>query len=314
LKPNKTKEAIMQNNHHYLITGATGNVGKRVAEQLLSQGHQVRVFGRSGERLQPLVDMGAAPFVGDMLDKESVNEAFRGVDAALLIAQGNRSSHDYRRDFARAGENYAAALTSHGVKWAVFISSLGADDDRNRGVVLIHADVERALNAVPELNVVHLRAPLFFEDLYFYLFPMRQFGVLTWPISTQTCVDMGSTRDVADIAVDYLRKLEFHGRQVADLHGEAGVNLEKIAELISKAVGRTIPAKPASREADIEGMVAAGMGRDFSNLLNDGWDTLSRGLARREKPDVSINLHRKIEDFIRDELTPAILSANVEKC
>jgi uncharacterized protein YbjT (DUF2867 family) len=81
--------------------------------------------------------MGATPFVGDMWDKESVNEAFRGIDAALLIAQGNRSSHDYRRDFARAGENYAAALTSHGVKWAVFISALGADDDHNRGVVLV---------------------------------------------------------------------------------------------------------------------------------------------------------------------------------
>jgi len=28
----------------------------------------------------------------------------------------------------------------------------------------------------------------------------------------------------------------------------------------------------------------------------------------------AINLHHKIEDFIRNELTPAILSANVEKC
>ena len=304
----------MQNHRNYLITGATGNVGNRVSRQLLSEGHQVRVFGRNRERLQPLVDMGATPFVGDMWDKESVNEAFRGIDAALLIAQGNRSSHDYRRDFARAGENYAAALTSHGVKWAVFISALGADDDRNRGVVLIHADVERALNVVPELNLVHLRAPLFFEDLFFYLFPMRQFGVLTWPISTQSYLDMGSTRDVADVAVDYLQKLEFRGKQVVELHGAPGVNMEKIAELISKAVGRTIPAKPATREADIEGMIAAGMGRDFCNLLNDCWDAFSRGLAQREKPAVSINLHHKIEDFIRDELTPAILNANVEKC
>lgn len=101
----------MQSGRNYLITGPTGNVGKRVAEQLLSQGHRVRVFGRNRERLQQLVDMGATPFIGDMWDKESVNEAFRGVDAALLITQGNRSSHDYRRDFARAGENYAAALT-----------------------------------------------------------------------------------------------------------------------------------------------------------------------------------------------------------
>ena|ERR1700688_3367681 len=126
----------MQNNRNYLITGATGRVGKRVAEQLLSQGHQARVFGRNRERLQPLVDMGATPFASDMWDKESVDEAFRGIDAALLIAQGDRSSRDYRRDFVRAGENYAAALASHEVKWAVFISTHGTDDDRNPGVLL----------------------------------------------------------------------------------------------------------------------------------------------------------------------------------
>ena len=129
----------MANNRNYLITGATGKVGKRVAEQLLSQGHQVRVFGRNRDTLEPLVDMGATPFVGDMRDQESVSEAFRGVDAALLVAQGDRSSHDYRRDFARAGENYATALARHGVKWAVFVSALGADDDRNHLFVAWHA-------------------------------------------------------------------------------------------------------------------------------------------------------------------------------
>jgi len=53
----KTKKTIMQSGRNYLITGPTGNVGKRVAEQLLSQGHRVRVFGRNRERLQQLVDM-----------------------------------------------------------------------------------------------------------------------------------------------------------------------------------------------------------------------------------------------------------------
>ena len=303
----------MANNRNYLITGATGKVGKRVAEQLLSQGHQVRVFGRNRDRLEPLVDMGATPFVGDMRDQESVSEAFRGVDAALLVAQGDRSSHDYRRDFARAGENYATALARHGVKWAVFVSALGADDDRNRGVILMHADAERALNVVPGLNLVHLRAPIFFEDLFLYVSRIRQSGVLTWPISTQTFVDMGSTRDVADVATDYLKKLEFHGKQLVELHGAPDVNMEKISGLISKAVGKTIPAKPATREADIESMVAAGIGRDFSNLLNDAWDTFSRGPARREQPDVSLPIQYQIEDFICDEVAPVILNTKLDK-
>jgi hypothetical protein len=50
-----------------------------------------------------------------------------------------------------------------------------------------------------------------------------------------------------------------------------------------------------------------------SNLLNDAWDTFSRGPARREKPDVSLPIQYQIEDFIRDEVAPVILNTNVDK-
>jgi short-subunit dehydrogenase len=40
----------------YVVTGATGNIGKVLAEILLAEGKKVRVIGRSRERLQPLVD------------------------------------------------------------------------------------------------------------------------------------------------------------------------------------------------------------------------------------------------------------------
>ena len=40
----------------YVITGATGQTGNKVAEKLLAQGEGVRVVGRDGERSQPLLD------------------------------------------------------------------------------------------------------------------------------------------------------------------------------------------------------------------------------------------------------------------
>ena len=36
----------------YAICGATGNIGKAIAEKLLAHGSKVRVIGRSRERLQ----------------------------------------------------------------------------------------------------------------------------------------------------------------------------------------------------------------------------------------------------------------------
>jgi uncharacterized protein YbjT (DUF2867 family) len=298
----------MDTKRTYVVTGATGRIGNRVARGLLREGHTVRAMGRSKARLQDLTDLGATPCVGDFHDAAFVEGAFGGADAALLIAQGNRTARDYRGDFARAGTNFATAAQATGLQSAVFISSLGAHDDRNRGLILVHADVEHLLNAVAGLHVVHLRAPAFFENLFYFLQPIRERGVLSSPIAPEAPIDTAATRDVADVALRLLTRLDFHGKTVIEVHGQPGLSMSKIAEIIGKVLGRPFPAERTDRNADIAGMVAAGIGRDFAILMNDAWDAFSRGLVRREQPTSASRMPYHIEDFIRDELAPAILA------
>ena len=52
----------------YVIMGATGNIGSKLANILLDKGEKVKVIGRSAERLQPFVDHGAEAAVGDVSD------------------------------------------------------------------------------------------------------------------------------------------------------------------------------------------------------------------------------------------------------
>ena len=37
----------------YLVTGATGNVGSKIAERLLNQGEKVRLFLRDAKKAEP---------------------------------------------------------------------------------------------------------------------------------------------------------------------------------------------------------------------------------------------------------------------
>jgi len=53
--------------HTYAVMGATGHVGKIVAERLLRTGAQVRVIGRNAGRLTRLVDQGAIPYTSEFL-------------------------------------------------------------------------------------------------------------------------------------------------------------------------------------------------------------------------------------------------------
>jgi uncharacterized protein YbjT (DUF2867 family) len=65
--------------------GASGHVGKIIAEHLLQTGSQVRVIGRGAERLKGLVDQGAISRTGEFHDEEMLAGAFTGVDGVFAM-------------------------------------------------------------------------------------------------------------------------------------------------------------------------------------------------------------------------------------
>jgi NAD(P)H dehydrogenase (quinone) len=292
----------------YVITGATGRIGGRVARGLLAAGHNVRALGRNPQKLHELADLGAVPGIGDVRDAAFVEQTFDGADAAFLLVSGDRQVRDFRRAFAHIGENYAAALRARRVPAAIFISTIGAHDEKHRGLILVHGDVEQSLDAVPDLNVLHLRAPAFFENLFYFLRPMRERGVLATPILPDAPLEMASTTDVAATALRLLQALDFHGRRAIELHGPQGLTMRRIAQTIARELGRPFPVEHVARDEDIETLVAMGLGRDFATLLNDTWDVFSRyGLLRGTEPSPSSTAPTSIEDFIRQALVPAIV-------
>lgn len=291
----------------YVVTAATGHTGSLVAKGLLEAGHTVRVLGRDPDRMNELAERGATPMIGDVRDPAFVEVAFQGADAAYLVSLADRNSHDLRRGFADIGTNYAEAARKTGLKSAIFLSTIGTHDERNRGLILIHTDVERALNTVEGLHVVHLRAPSFFENLFYFLRPMQERGVLSTPIAPDTPLETVSTKDIAAVALRLLLALNFQGKTALELHGEPDLTMRTIAAQISQQLGRPFPIEHADRNADIEAIAAAGMGWDFAALLNDTWDLFSqKGLLRATDPTPETRMPTPITEFIRTELVPVL--------
>lgn len=69
----------------YIITGATGHTGKRIAENLLAAGHSVKVISRSTEKVAELVAKGAVAAIGDLADADFLTQAFKGATAVYLM-------------------------------------------------------------------------------------------------------------------------------------------------------------------------------------------------------------------------------------
>ncbi|MEU5163099.1 NAD(P)H-binding protein [Streptomyces sp. NPDC020875] len=68
----------------YLVTGATGTIGRRVVRELTARGARVRALTRDPSRAAGLFD-GADVVTGDLGAPESLTEALKGVDRMVLF-------------------------------------------------------------------------------------------------------------------------------------------------------------------------------------------------------------------------------------
>ncbi|QIN80136.1 NAD(P)H-binding protein [Rubrobacter marinus] len=130
----------------YLITGATGNIGRSVVEQLHAEGHDVRALVRSASRAELLPD-GIDIAVGDLDDAGSVAAALDGVGGVFLLHAGEGTSQT---------QIMIDAAHSTGVNRIVLLSSIGA---RLRPLPIIGATLAAREDLLVEsgLDVTYLR-------------------------------------------------------------------------------------------------------------------------------------------------------------
>ena len=146
------------------VMGATGRTGSKIAAQLLHAGEPVRALGRSERRLTELTRAGAEPVVGDAKDPGFLTAAFSGADAVYAMLPVDPTWSDYHAEADPLVEAVAAAVRDSGVRHVVALSSLGAERATGTGFIVSLYRQEQRLRALPDANVLALRAGLFFES------------------------------------------------------------------------------------------------------------------------------------------------------
>jgi uncharacterized protein YbjT (DUF2867 family) len=94
----------------YAITGATGNIGHKITEKLLAEGHNVRAIARTAEKLQSITDKGAEARSGSVEDTAFLTEAYRGVDGVFAMVPPDFRSDDYWAFQIKAAKSHVAAI------------------------------------------------------------------------------------------------------------------------------------------------------------------------------------------------------------
>jgi uncharacterized protein YbjT (DUF2867 family) len=112
-----------------LLTGATGYVGGRQLRKLEESGRPVRCMVRRPEALSGRKAEQTEVVYGDVLEPESLNEAFAGVTVAYYLVHSMAAPGPFAEADCRGAENFAAAARASDVSRIVYLGGLGAEHD-----------------------------------------------------------------------------------------------------------------------------------------------------------------------------------------
>jgi uncharacterized protein YbjT (DUF2867 family) len=290
----------------YVVTGATGHTGNVVAKSLLFKGEKVRVVGRNPERLTALVAQGAEPFTADLTDTASVARAFVGAKAVYVMMPPNITSPDFWRFQERVTDAIATALRSAGVTHVVTLSSIGADKTEKTGPVVGLHYLERQLNALDRLKVLHLRAGYFMENTLAQIGIIQKMGMCVGPLRPDLKLPMIATQDIGEAAANALLTLDFHEKQTCELQGQRDISMGEVAQIIGKAIGKAdLRYVQAPEEQVRPALIQIGMSPNMADLILEMSAALNSGHMRAWEPRSGHNTTpTSYETFMTEEFVP----------
>lgn len=123
-----------------LVTGATGHLGNVLVRELIGRGENVRVLVLPGESLKPLQGMLIEVIVGDILDREVVDKAMKGIKTVFhlagVIAIRPGMEDIMHRVNVEGARNVAEIALENGVDRLIHVSSVHAFRREPHGTVM----------------------------------------------------------------------------------------------------------------------------------------------------------------------------------
>jgi uncharacterized protein YbjT (DUF2867 family) len=295
----------------YVVTGATGNTGSVVAKELLARGQKVRAIGRTLDRLQPLAKLGAEPFAADIADASALVRAFSGAQAIYVMVPPDVHSDDVLAHSERVSDAITSAIEKTRIKYAVTLSSIGADKTEKTGSVAALTRMEQKLRRITGLNVICLRCGYFMENTLGQIGMIQMLGKAGGPLRSNLKLPMVATRDIGAFAADAMLKLNFSGKHTREVLGQRDLGMNEATAIIGKAVGKTdLEYVQLPPERVRPGLMQMSMSGNMADLLLEMSDSLNSGhIGPLEKRSPENTTQTPFETFVAEVFVPAYKAA-----
>ena len=113
----------------FLVTGASGSVGKAVVKRLRADGHKVRVFVRRVPEHPPKPEDGIEYVFGNLGDPAAVDRAVKGAEIVIHVGAAMKGGWpDHKGGTVVGTQNVIDACKKHHVRQLVHVSSMSVID------------------------------------------------------------------------------------------------------------------------------------------------------------------------------------------
>jgi NAD(P)H dehydrogenase (quinone) len=282
----------------YVVTGATGHLGRLVVEDLLGRGvpaGEITAAGRDMTKVKDLADRGVRVLAIDYDDPASLDAAFRGADRVLLVSAsepGRRAQQ--HRNAIDAAERAGAGLLAY-----TSIANAGTTTMR---LAAEHQATEAALRA-SGLAYVLLRNSWYVENYTAQLPAILERGSLAGSAGDGR-VSAATRADYAAAAAAVLTG-DGHDGRVYELGGDDAFTLAELAAEIGAQAGQPVSYLDLPEDEYARLLTSAGLPEAAAVTLADA----DRGLARGDLYVGSGDLSRLIgrpTTTLRDAVASAL--------
>lgn len=285
-----------------LILGGTGAVGTHVTSALAGR-DDVRALAHSDTSEQKLRDAGVRDVVrGDLAGYGTLDAVFAGVRRLFLLAPpgpDQASNEHHALDAAQAA----------GVERVVKLSVIYTGEPPRTYAKRPHEAIERRL-AESRLSYVALRPPAFMTNLLTQIELIRQ-GQTIWSAGDARIPHV-DPRDLGEVAAALLTRSADDLQGAHTITGPETLSFDEVAQRISSAIGRPVQYVNAPPEDWRAGLLDAGLPDWFADTLVEIYvDYERRGTTAVSDLTERVlgRPARRLDDFLRDTLTPALRAA-----
>ena len=251
------------------ITGATGQLGQLVIEELLKTvpASQIVAIVRNPAKAEALSNQGIVVRQGDYTDQAAFTTALNGVDKLLLIS----SSEVGQR--AAQHQNVINAAKAAGVKFIAYTSLLHADTSP-LGLHVEHVETEKAL-AASGVPYALLRNGWYTENYLASAPPALEHGVFIGAAG-EGKIASATRADYAAAAAKVVSE-EGHAGNVYELAGDSAWTLSELAAELSKQSGKPVAYQNLSEADFAAALKGVGLPAGLADMLADSDTGASKG-------------------------------------